>query len=340
MNQDRPEVVVITGASAGIGRATARRFAQDGAQIGLLARGMEGLEAARREVEELGGEALIVQTDVAHADQVEAAAVAVEEAFGPINIWINNAMTSVFSPFVQMTLDEFRRVTEVTYLGTVHGTMSALKRMIPRNRGCIVQVGSALSYRSIPLQSAYCGAKHGIRGFTDSIRSELIHEKSDVHLTMVQLPGVNTPQFSWVKNRLPNKPKPVGAVYQPEVAAEAIHWAAHHRRRELFVGIPAVKAILGNKIIPGVLDRHLSDAAVEGQQTDEPRDPNQPENLWEPAPGDYGAHGRFDEQARSFSPQLWVTTHRKWLAVAGAGLAGFGIAAMLAANGNGRCKRK
>jgi short-subunit dehydrogenase len=324
-NRNGTEVVVITGASAGIGRATAREFAKRGAQIGLLARGVDGLEAAKREVEELGGKALVVPTDVSDAAQVESAAAKIEEAFGPIDIWINNAMASVFSRFMDMTLDEFRRVTEVTYLGAVNGTAVALKRMLPRNRGCIVQIGSALAYRSIPLQSAYCGAKHAIRGFTDSLRSELIHDGSKVHLTMVQLPGVNTPQFDWVRSHLPKRGKPVGPVYQPEVAAAAIYWAAHQKRREVFVGIPAVTAILGNKIVPGALDHYLAKAAVEGQQTSEPRNPNQPDNLWRPVPGDHGAHGRFDAQARKISPQLWATQHRRAIGICSLALAGVGL---------------
>ncbi|MEW6156740.1 MAG: SDR family oxidoreductase [Verrucomicrobiota bacterium] len=323
--RDGNEIVVITGASAGIGRATAREFAKQKAHIGLLARGLDGLAAAKREVEELGGKAIVVQTDVADAAQVESAAATIEAVFGPIDIWINNAMASVFSRFMDMRLEEFRRVTEVTYLGAVNGTLAALKRMLPRNRGCIVQVGSALAYRSIPLQSAYCGAKHAVRGFTDSLRSELIHDGSKVHLTMVQLPGVNTPQFDWVRSHLPNQAKPVGPVYQPEVAAEAIYWAAHQKRREVFVGIPAVKAIVGNKIIPGALDHYLAKAAVEDQQTSEPRDPNQPDNLWKAVPGDHGAHGRFDAQARKTSPQLWATKHRRAIGACGAVLASIGL---------------
>ncbi|MGH7971376.1 MAG: SDR family oxidoreductase, partial [Limisphaerales bacterium] len=251
MKSKSTDVVVITGASAGVGRATVREFARHGARIGLVARGVVGLEAARREVEQLGGEALVLPTDVADPEQVEAAARKVEEQFGPLDIWVNDAMVTVFSPFKEMTAEEFRRVTEVSYLGAVYGTMVALKRMLPRDQGAIVQVGSAMAYRSIPLQSAYCGAKSAIRGFTDSLRSELIHDGSRVHITMVQLPAVNTPQFSWVKSRLPNKSQPVPPIYQPEVPAEAIYWAAHHRRRELFVGVPAVKAIEGTKVIPG-----------------------------------------------------------------------------------------
>jgi NAD(P)-dependent dehydrogenase (short-subunit alcohol dehydrogenase family) len=314
----KQEVVVITGASAGVGRATVRRFARDGACIGLLARGTDGLEAARKEVEAAGGRALVLPTDVADPKQVEAAAEAVEREFGPIDIWINDAMTSVFSPLKEMTPEEFRRVTEVTYLGVVYGTMSALKRMLPRDRGTIVQVGSALAYRSIPLQSAYCGAKHAIHGFTDSLRCELIHDRSNVHLTMVQLPAVNTTQFGWVKNRLPNQPKPLGKVYQPEVAANAIHWAAHHRRRELYLGMPSVKSIVGNKIAPGLLDHYLGRKGYKGQQTSKPKDPNQRDNLWEPVPGDHGAHGNFDGHAQRRSPELWFVKNRNWFGLAAA----------------------
>jgi short-subunit dehydrogenase len=304
-------------------------FAEHGASIGLVARGIRGLEGARRDAEQLGGQALVIPTDVAHADQVEAAARQVEEQFGPIDVWINNAMASVFSTFKEMTPEEFRRVTEVTYLGTVYGTLAALKRMLPRDRGTIVQVGSALAYRSIPLQSAYCGAKHAIRGFTNSLRSELLHDKSSVHITMVHLPAVNTPQFSWVKSRLPHKAQPVPPIYQPEVPAKAIYWAAHHRRRELFVGFPTVKAIEGNKVIPGMLDRYLARTGYAGQQTDEPREPDQPDNLWEPVDGehgqDHGAHGSFDDCARSSSPELWAAENREWLGTLAAGLAGFGL---------------
>lgn len=335
MRSSKSEVVVITGASAGVGRATVQAFAKQGASIGLMARGKKGLEGAKEDAERLGGRALIVPTDVAHADQVEAAAEQVEKEFGPIDVWINNAMASVFSPFKEMTPEEFRRVTEVTYLGTVYGTMAALKRMLPRDRGTIVQVGSALAYRSIPLQSAYCGAKHAIRGFTDSLRSELIHDQSNVHLTMVHLPAVNTPQFSWVKSRLPNKAQPVPPIYQPEVPAEAIYWAAHHRRRELFVGLPTAKAIEGNKVIPRILDRYLARTAYAGQQTDEPREHDQPHNLWEPVDGehgsDHGAHGSFDSRARASSAELWAAENREWLGVLAAGLAGIGLACALPA---------
>jgi NAD(P)-dependent dehydrogenase (short-subunit alcohol dehydrogenase family) len=279
MHKDKPEAVVVTGASAGVGRATVQAFARRGARVGLLARGITGLEGAKRDAEQLGGEGLVLPTDVADPGQVEAAARKVEETFGPIDIWINDAMTSVYSPLKEMTSEEFRRVTEVTYLGAVYGTMTALKRMLPRNRGTIVQVGSALAYRSIPLQSAYCGAKAAIRGFTDSLRSELIHDRSEVRVTMVDLPGVNTPQFSWAKSRLPEQAQPVPPIYQPEAPAEAIYWAAHHCRRQLLVGLSTVKAIEGNKVIPGLLDRYLARKAYSGQQTGEPRDPNQPDNL-------------------------------------------------------------
>jgi NAD(P)-dependent dehydrogenase (short-subunit alcohol dehydrogenase family) len=319
---DRPEVVVITGASAGVGRATVREFARCGAHIGLLARGLDGLEAARREVEEMGGRALALSTDVADADRVEAAAAEVEEKFGPIDIWINNAMTSVFSPIKEMRPEEFKRVTEVTYLGVVYGTLAALKRMLPRDRGVIVQVGSALAYRGIPLQAAYCGAKHAIQGFVESLRCELLHDKSSVRVTMVQMPALNTPQFRWVKSRLPHKAQPVPPIYQPEVAARAIRYAAHHDRREMYVGMPTVEAIVGNKVAPGLLDHYLARTGYESQQTDEPADPNRPNNLWEPVPGDHGAHGVFDDRASDHSLQLWADTHRGLLALVGLGLAG------------------
>jgi short-subunit dehydrogenase len=320
-----PEVVVITGASAGVGRASAQAFARRGAHIGLIARGLDGLEGACRDVERLGGRALVLPLDVADAKAVEAAATRVEEEFGPIKTWVNNAMVSVFSPFKEMTPEEFRRVTEVSYLGFVYGTMAALKRMLPRDRGTIVQVGSALAYRSIPLQSAYCGAKHAIAGFTDSIRSELIHDQSNVHLTMVQMPALNTPQFGWVKSRLPHQPQPVPPIYQPEVAAEAIYFAAHHKRRTMEVGLPTVMAVEGNKFFSELMDEYLGKTNYEAQQTSESADPNRPNNLWEPVAGDHGAHGAFDNRAYSCSPQLWVNIHRKWIALAVGilGLTGF-----------------
>lgn len=309
-------VVVITGGSAGVGRATALAFARRGYAVALLARGIEGLEGARREVEAVGGQAIVVPVDVAVAEQVEAAAAAVEDQLGPIDIWVNNAMVSVFSPAMEMTPEEFRRVTDVTYLGAVYGTLAALRRMIPLNKGVIVQVGSALAYRAIPLQSAYCAAKHALAGFTESLRTELLHDRSAVHLTMVQLPALNTPQFEWTRSRMPRRAQPVPPIFQPEVAAEAIVWAAMHRRRELQVGWPTVKAILGDKVAAGLLDRYLARVGYDGQQTDEPAPPSQPDNLFAPVPGDHGTHGRFDDRSRSFSRHLWANTHR-WQTFAG-----------------------
>lgn len=323
------QVVVITGASAGVGRAAVRAFARQGARIGLLARGLDGLEGACQEVERAGGQALALPTDVADARQVEAAAQAVEEKLGPIAVWVNDAMTTVFSPFLEITPDEFKRATEVTYLGAVYGTMAALKRMLPRDRGCIVQVGSALAYRSIPLQAPYCGAKSAIRGFTDSVRCELLHLHSRVHLTMVQMPALNTPQFGWCKTRLPRHPQPVPPIFEPEVAAQAIVWAARHRRREVYVGAPTVKAIQANKLVPGLLDRYLAATCYNGQQTDQPVPPDRPSNLFEPVPGDHGAHGIFDQKAHSRSAQFWETTHRSWLFLAGGGLAALAATALL-----------
>ena len=292
------EVVVVTGASAGVGRAVARRFAQDGAQIGLIARSREGLDAARREVEQAGGRALVLPCDVADWDGVESAATAVEEALGPIDVWINNAMTTVFAPFKDIDPDEFKRATEVTYLGTVWGTKSAMKRMQPRNRGSIVLVGSALAYRGIPLQAPYCGAKHAIKGFFESVRTELMHDGSNVRISMVQLPGLNTPQFEHCRSKMPNLPQPMPPFYEPEVAADAIHWAAHHDRRELFVGGPTFKTIWGEKLAPWLVDRVLAKQGYSGQQTDQPVNGDRPDNLFEPVPGDPGAHGPFDDRAR------------------------------------------
>jgi len=316
-----PEVVVITGASAGVGRATAREFARRGARIGLVARGREGLEAARREVEELGGQGMVLPLDVSDADQVESAAARVEEELGPIDIWVNNAMVSVFSPVKEMTPEEYRRVTEVTYLGYVYGTLAALRRMLPRDRGSIVQVGSTLAYRGIPLQSAYCGAKHAIQGFCDSLRCELLHDGSNVRLTMVQMPALNTPQFGWVKSRLPRKAQPVPPIFQPEVAARAVVWAAHHDRREVWVGGRTVIGIVGNRIAPWYADRYLARTGYDSQQLESPEDPNRADNLWDPLPGDHGAHGSFDDRATGRSPQLWAATHRGLLAsLMGAGV--------------------
>lgn len=334
MRHSTPEVVVITGASAGIGRATAQAFAKQGACIGLLARSREGLEAAQKDVEAAGGHALVLPTDVSDPEAVEAAANAVETAFGPIDIWVNDAMASILSPFTDIEPQDFRRVTEVTYLGYVYGTMAALKRMKPRDRGTIVQVGSALAYRSIPLQSAYCGAKSAIRGFTDSIRCELLHDKSNVHITMVQMPAVNTPQFGWIKTTMPHQPQPVPPIFQPEVAADAIVWSAHHKRRELYVGSSTVEAILGTKIAPGLLDRYLAKTGYGSQQTDQAIAPDRPSNLWEPVPhGHYNAHGQFDAQAQDGSVELWAAKNQDWFTLAvGAGVAGLAIGAVLGGN--------
>ncbi len=313
-----PEVVVVTGASAGVGRAVTRLFAEHGASLGLLARGSEGLQGAQEDVERRGGKALAIPTDVSDPDQIEAAAEAVEKQLGPIDIWINNAMVSVFSPVKEMKAEEFRRVTEVTYLGYVYGTLSALKRMLPRDRGKIVLVGSALAYRGIPLQSAYCGAKHAIHGFMESLRSELIHDGSHVEVTMVQMPALNTPQFDWVKSRLPRKPQPVPPIYEPEVAARAIYYAAHHHRRELFVGLMTDVVVTGNKFFPGLGDHYLAKTGYDSQQYDGPPAPDRRNNLWEPVPGDFGAHGDFDGRSHKTSSQLWLTIHREALALAGA----------------------
>ena len=322
----KPEVVVITGASAGLGRAIVRRFAEDGAHIGLVARGLDGLEGTKRDVENLGGKAIIIQGDVADPATTERAAQMVEDEFGAIDVWINNAMVSVFSPIKEMQPEEYKRVTEVTYLGVVYGTLAALKRMLPRDRGVIVQVGSALAYRGIPLQSAYCASKHAMNGFMDSLRSELIHDKSNVRASMVQMPAMNTPQFGWVKSRLPNKPQPVPPIYQPELGAEAVHFVAHNNRREMYFGYPTVEAIVGNKIVPSVGDWYLGKGGYESQQTDEPVDANRQTNLYEPIPGDHGAHGTFDARSIDFSTQLLANKNRGKVLLAGIGIvAGIGL---------------
>lgn len=317
------EVVVITGASAGVGRAIAREFAKRGAHIGLLARGRAGLEGAHRDVERLGGKAIAISTDVADPAQVFKAREQVERRFGPIDIWVNVAMASVFSPIKEMTPDDYQRVTNVTYLGYVYGTLAALKTMLPRNHGTIVQVGSALAYRSIPLQSAYCAAKHAIVGFTDSLRCELIHDHSNVHVTCVHLPAMNTPQFEWVKSRLKLKAQPVPPIYEPEVAARAIYWAAHRRRREVWVGKSTTEAILGQKFIPGILDSYLGKTGYKSQQIAEPEDPKRRNNLYEPVDDkkDHGLHGTFGNRATNTSEQVWLDLHRGWI-VGGAALVG------------------
>jgi len=320
------EVVVITGASAGVGRATAQAFGKRKARIGLIARGRDGLEGAKREIEAAGGQAIVLPLDVSDHDAVEQAAGEVEKKFGPIDIWINNAMLSVFSPIMQMQPDEYRRVTEVTYLGYVWGTLAALRRMKPRDRGTIVQVGSALAYRGIPLQSAYCAAKHAIQGFHDSLRCELIHDKSNVRVVMVNMPALNTPQFRWVKSRLPRKGQPVPPIFQPEVAAEAIVWAAYSERREINVTAMTSAVVIGNNFVPGLADHYLARNGYDSQMTDEPEDPDRPDNLWEPLPGDHGAHGVFDDRANPRSIALEANKKRGWILT---GAAGFAIACYL-----------
>jgi NAD(P)-dependent dehydrogenase (short-subunit alcohol dehydrogenase family) len=303
-----------------VGRATVRAFARHGARIGLVARGRAGLEGAKRDVEALGGEAIMLPTDVAEPEQVERAAAQVEQTFGPIDIWVNDAFCSVFSPVRAMTPADYKRVTEVTYLGFVYGTLAALKRMLPRNRGTIVQVGSALAYRGIPLQSAYCAAKHAIRGFSDSVRCELIHDGSNVKITMVQMPALNTPQFTWSKSRMPRQAQPVPPIYQPEGAADAIVYAAHHHRREWIVGGSTAVVINGNKVAPGLGDHYLAWTGYESQMHDGHDDPSRPNNLYEPVDDtrDFGAHGKFDDRSHAHSYQLWLDQRRDWIAVAGA----------------------
>ncbi|SFG72907.1 Short-chain dehydrogenase [Palleronia marisminoris] len=334
--EPRPLNVVITGASAGVGRATARCFAErDGANIGLIARGRGRLDSAAEDVRSRGGTPLVLPCDVSDWEAVDAAANRFEDQFGPIDVWINCAMVTMLAPFEQIEPAEFRRITEVTYLGYVHGTLAALRRMRPHDRGVIVQVGSALAYRSIPLQSAYCGAKHAIVGFTDSIRSELIHDGSVVQISAVHLPAVNTPQFDWMRNRMPNRPQPVPPIYQPEVPADAIHHVAHHPQRELWVGRSAVMTILGQKLAPELLDEKLADAAYSGQQTDE-RASERPDNLFDPVEGDYSAHGRFDDRATYHAPALAAAKQRPGPLVAGlAALGGVALAAYLL-SGRGR----
>jgi NAD(P)-dependent dehydrogenase (short-subunit alcohol dehydrogenase family) len=323
------QTVVVTGASAGIGRATARLFGQRGARVALIARGQAGLDGAARDVEEAGGTALAISADVADYDQVVAAARKVEEQLGPIDVWVNVAFTSVFSPFREIAAEEFRRVTEVSYLGFVYGTMAALAVMRPRGRGTIVQVGSALGERSIPLQSAYCGAKHAINGFTSSVRCELLHEDSGVHVTVVQMPAVNTPQFSWVRSRLPNHPQPVPPIYQPEVAARGVLYAADHpRRRQYWVGASTAATLLANRVVPAVLDRYLARTGYAAQQTAQPAEPGRPDNLMQPVDGgsghDFGPHGAFDDRSHDRSPQLWMSQHAGVSAGAVAGAAVIG----------------
>ncbi|MFO7977953.1 MAG: SDR family oxidoreductase [Bacteroidales bacterium] len=316
-------VAVITGASAGVGRACARAFARKGYDVALIARGREALEVAKSEVEAIGQRAIYIQADVADAQALDEAAETTERELGPISVWVNNAMTSVFSPVKLMEPAEYKRVTEVTYLGQVNGALAALKRMLPRNKGSIVFVGSALGYRGIPLQSAYCGSKHAIEGFFDSLRTELMHDKSKVQVSIVELPALNTPQFDFVKSRLAKKARPMGTIYQPEVAAEAIVYAAEHNVRDIKVGLSTIVAINGNKIAPWYADRVLAKDGYQGQQTNEPEDPDKPHNLWAALPGDHGAHGNFDDEARSFSMQFWLYKNRFFLSGAALALTGW-----------------
>ncbi len=308
-------IVVVTGASGGIGRATAVAFGRRGWRVALLARGLDGLHGAQEDIQAAGGQAMVVQTDVADPLQVEAAAARVEREWGPVDVWVNNAMATIFGSFLDTPPDDFRRATEVTYLGAVWGTLAALKRMKPRDRGVIVQVGSALAYRSIPLQSAYCGAKSALRGFTDSLRSELIHDGSRVQLTVVHLSAFNTPQFNWARNRTGKFAQPLGKIFQPELAAEAIFQAAQQKRREIWVGFPAVQAILGTRLFPALLDRWLAYRAYSGQKTERLLPEDYRDNLYAPLAGDHGAHGRFDQRSRAFSVQYWMNSHRGTLAM-------------------------
>jgi NAD(P)-dependent dehydrogenase (short-subunit alcohol dehydrogenase family) len=335
------KISVVTGASGGIGRAVARRLGERGDTVALLARGEDGLEGAAEDVRRAGGVPLPIEVDVADFAAVDEAAARVEKELGPIDLWVNDAFSSVFAPFAELGMDEFTRVTRVSYLGYVYGTKAALSRMLPRNQGTIVQVGSALAYRGIPLQSAYCGAKHAIQGFTESLRVELLHGKSNVHVTMVQMPAVNTPQFSWVLSRLPEKAQPVPPIYQPEVAAKAVLYAAEHpKRREYWVGGSTAGTLIANAVAPGLLDRYLARTGFKSQQTGEPRDKNAPSNLWQPVDGaqgpDEGAHGDFDAQAKTRSPQLWASQHHGLLAAVGGGLLAAAGAAWARGRGNSR----
>jgi NAD(P)-dependent dehydrogenase (short-subunit alcohol dehydrogenase family) len=323
------QVFVVTGGSAGLGRAIVDKIAERRGAVAVIARGAARVEAACTAVREAGGRALALPLDVSDASAVEQAAERVEQELGPIDVWINDAMLSVFSPVKEMQADEYRRVTEVTYLGYVNGTLAALKRMLPRDRGTIIQVGSALAHRAIPLQSAYCAAKHAMKGFTESLITELLHDKSNVRVSMVQMPAMNTPQFDWVKSRLKDRGQPVPPIFQPEVGAHAVMYAVDNDvGRELLVAWPTVKAVFGEKFVPSYIDHVLARDGYASQQTDEPEDPNRPNNLWEPVPGDYGAHGRFDARAHDDSAELELRLNRDWLMLAGGVLGGVALASL------------
>lgn len=332
MQDMRRETIVVTGGTAGIGRAAVREFAKHGANVAVLARGEDRFEATKNEIEKGGGKALAIACDVADPKAVEDAADRIEHELGPIEIWVNNAFAGIFARFLDVTPEEYERVTKVTYLGQVNGTRAALKRMLPRDKGTIVLVGSALAYRGIPLQSAYCGAKHAIQGFHDSVRTELLHDESKVKITMVQMPGVNTPQFEWIRAKLPGKPRPIGTVFQPEVAGRAIYFAAHEgrNRKQMLVGYPTVEAVWGDKIASPLLDDELARIGFKGQQDPEPVSPDRKDNLFKPVPGDFAAHGRFDNEARDTSPELWLSEHKREV-----GLAALGAVAAAAAAGVG-----
>jgi NAD(P)-dependent dehydrogenase (short-subunit alcohol dehydrogenase family) len=341
--QGKAETVVVTGGTAGVGRATVREFARNGANVAILARGEDRLAATKREVEELGGNALAISVDVSDSRAVEDAAERIERELGEIDVWVNNAFAGIFARFLDVSAEEYERVTAVTYLGQVNGTRAALKRMVPRNRGSVVLVGSALAYRGIPLQSAYCGSKHAIQGMLDSVRTELIHDAPGVHMTMVQLPGVNTPQFDWIRAKLPGKPRPIGAVFQPEVAARAIYFAAHSDRKEIEVGYPTVESIWGDKIASSWLDDYLAKVGFKGQQSPEPVSPDRKNNLFEPVPGDFEAHGRFDDEATDSSPELWASMHKKQIGLAALGTvaaAAAGVGFMLSGRKGDRAKSR
>jgi NAD(P)-dependent dehydrogenase (short-subunit alcohol dehydrogenase family) len=341
MSEEKARIVVVTGGTAGIGRAAVREFAKNGYDVAILARGEDGLEATRKEVEAAGRRALAIATDVADWKAVEAAADRIERELGPIDVWVNNAFAGIFSRFMDVTADEYERVTQVTYMGQVNGTRAALKRMLPRDKGKIVLVGSALAYRGIPLQSAYCGAKHAIQGFIDSLRCELLSDKSNVTVTMVQMPGVNTPQFDWIRAKLPGQPRPVGKVYQPEVAGRAIYAAAHDTRKEMLVGLPTVEAVWGNKVASSLLDDYLAATGIKAQQRPERVQPDRKDNLFEPVAGDHGAHGSFDSEAVDSSAELWVTEHKKELGLAALGAAAVaGVGFMLASRSGNSANSK